>query len=58
MAMRFDNPYLDESKWADQFLFRRVIRSVTYCSRLAVKKVFCIIEDYNKYLIFINIIWR
>jgi hypothetical protein len=45
MAMPFDNPYLDETKWADQFLFRRDFNSLTYCSRLGVKKVYCIIED-------------
>ena len=45
MAMPFDNPYLDETKWADQFLFRRDFNSMTYCSRLGVKKVYCIIED-------------
>jgi hypothetical protein len=45
MAMPFDNPYLDETKWADQFLFRRDFNSLTYCSRLGLKKVYCIIED-------------
>ena len=45
MCMPFDNQYLNDSTWGDQFLFRNDFNTITYCSRIGVQKVYCIIED-------------
>ncbi len=44
-AVPFDNPFLDETKFNEQFLYRYDFNRVIYCSRWGVKKVYCIIED-------------
>jgi hypothetical protein len=46
-AVPFDNPFLDETKFNEQFLFRFDFDKVRYssCSRWGVKKVCCTIED-------------
>jgi len=44
-AAPFDNPFLDETKYNEQFLYRYDFNKVIYCSKWGVKKVYCIIED-------------
>ncbi len=44
-AVPFDNPFLDEIKLNEQFLFRFDYGKFIYCSRWGVKKVYCIIDD-------------
>ena len=44
-AVPFDNPFLDETKINEPFLFRYDFNRDMYCSRWGVKKVYCIIED-------------
>jgi hypothetical protein len=44
-AAPFDNPFLDETKYNEQFLYRNDFNKVIYCSKWGVKKVYCIIED-------------
>ncbi len=58
-AVPFDNPFLDETKFNEQFLFRHDFNRTIYYSRCGVTKVYCTIEDVLssiKYLKFI-IIW-
>jgi hypothetical protein len=58
LAVPFDNEYLDNSKWADQFYYRNDFNRIIYCSRFGTPKVYCIIEDlFNTYLVFITI-WQ
>ena len=45
MCMPFENQYLNDDKWGDQFLFRYDFNTISYCSRIGVQKVYCIIED-------------
>ena len=42
---QFDDPFLDETKYNEQFLYRYDFNKVIYCSKWGVKKVYCIIED-------------
>jgi hypothetical protein len=44
-AVPFDNSFLDETKFNEQFLYRNDFNKVIYCSKWGVKKVYCIIED-------------
>ncbi len=45
-AVPFDNAFLDETKFNEQFVFRFDFDKVIYCSRWGEKKVYCIIEDF------------
>ena len=45
MCMPFENQYLNDDKWGDQFLFRYDFNTISYCSRIGAQKVYCIIED-------------
>ncbi len=45
IAYPFDNEYLDNVKWAENFYYRNDFNRIMYCSRFGNPKIYCIIED-------------